>query len=83
MKVNKVEILYKILMLTAPKYSKGKLTKGKNLIQACEEVGITHQTFSSWRREDKAFEAMYENAKTAMIEMMRFQARSIVEDALF
>ena len=75
-------ILYNILKLTAPTYKNGKMVKGMNLVAACYESGTTHQTFSSWLRKDKEFSDIYENSKKWMTEVMRFQARSIVQDAL-
>ena len=76
-------ILYEILKLTNFRYEKGKLVKGMSLIAACEEAGITHQTFSKWRREDPEFAKIYEDSKSAMLELMRYQAKSIVNEALY
>lgn len=78
----RLKAVYQICALTTPRFIKGRFKKGISTHEALESLGISQQRFNYWLKKNPELQAIYEESKSGMLEMSRFQARTLVEAGL-
>jgi hypothetical protein len=48
--------------------------------EACEQAGITIQTFNLWRRNDPSLDKLIEQVDEASMDMVRDLSQNIIQD---